>query len=159
MVIFFYFDIPSFYFIYNYVSKEEILINDVLSIPKHENTRAGWQAKPYIHQLCANSLCCLEYLPSNDDDVVIYGSNNKRCGKNSNRIIFFIKFRCLHTLLFFLFYNGKHRMRNNIVGLNKLRIFFGLVCFYGISAIVSHLMLNPFYSYIQDIWFLNTFCW
>ena len=36
---------------------------------------------------------------------------------------------------------------------------FGLVWFYGISTIIGYLMPNPFYTYISNIWFLNTFCW
>ena len=35
---------------------------------------------------------------------------------------------------------------------------FGLVGFYGISIIVGYLMSNPLYTYIFNIWFLNTFC-
>ena len=36
--------------------------------------------------------------------------------------------------------------------------FIGLIWFYGISTVVGHLMPNPFYTYILNIWFLNTFC-
>ena len=36
--------------------------------------------------------------------------------------------------------------------------FFGLVWFYGISTIVGYLMLNPVFTYIWNIWFVNTFC-
>ena len=35
---------------------------------------------------------------------------------------------------------------------------FGLVWFYGISTIVVYLMLNPIFSYILNIWFVNSFC-
>ena len=34
----------------------------------------------------------------------------------------------------------------------------GLVGFYGISSIIGYLMPNPFYTYILNIGFLNTFC-
>ena len=34
----------------------------------------------------------------------------------------------------------------------------GLVWFYGISTIVGYLMPNPVFTYISNIWFLNTFC-
>ena len=37
-------------------------------------------------------------------------------------------------------------------------IWFGLVGFYGISTIVGYLMPNTLYTYIINIWFLNTFC-
>ena len=37
-------------------------------------------------------------------------------------------------------------------------VWFGLVWFYDISTIVGHFMLNNFYTYISNIWFLNTFC-
>ena len=33
-----------------------------------------------------------------------------------------------------------------------------LVLFYGISTIVDYLMPNQVYTYILDIWFLNTYC-
>ena len=36
---------------------------------------------------------------------------------------------------------------------------FGLVWFFGISILVGYLMPNPSYTYILNIWFLNTFCW
>ena len=38
-------------------------------------------------------------------------------------------------------------------------IWFGLVGFYGISNFVGYLMLNYFYTYILNIWLVNTFCW
>ena len=34
---------------------------------------------------------------------------------------------------------------------------FGLVSFYGISNIVGYLMPNAVYTYILNIWFVNTF--
>ena len=34
----------------------------------------------------------------------------------------------------------------------------GLVWFYGISHIVGYLIQNPVFTYILNIWFLNTFC-
>ena len=36
-------------------------------------------------------------------------------------------------------------------------VWFGLVCFYGISAIVGHLMPNPFDTYIK--YTINIFKW
>ena len=45
---------------------------------------------------------------------------------------------------------------NNFINytLNKTD-WFGLVWFYGISTIEDYLILNPVYSYIFDIWFVN----
>ena len=40
----------------------------------------------------------------------------------------------------------------------KAREWLGLDWFYGISTIVGYLIPNPFYTYILNIWFLNTFC-
>ena len=34
----------------------------------------------------------------------------------------------------------------------------GLVWFYCTSTIIGNLMPNPFYAYILDLGFLNTFC-
>ena len=43
-------------------SKDE-LISDVLQwIPSHEQAKAGWPARTYIQQLCANTGCSLEDL-------------------------------------------------------------------------------------------------
>ena len=36
-------------------------------------------------------------------------------------------------------------------------VWFGLVGFYGISIIVGYLMPNPVFTYILNIWFVNTF--
>ena len=36
---------------------------------------------------------------------------------------------------------------------------FGLVCFYCISTIVGYLMPNRVFTYISNIWSVNTFCW
>ena len=37
-------------------------------------------------------------------------------------------------------------------------ILFGSVGFDGISTIVGYLMPNVFYTYLSNIWFVNTFC-
>ena len=34
---------------------------------------------------------------------------------------------------------------------------FPLVCFFGPSTIVGYLMPNPIFTYILDVWFVNTF--
>ena len=41
---------------------------------------------------------------------------------------------------------------------NTTDTFDGLVGFYGISTIVGYLMPNPVFTYILNIWFINTFC-
>ena len=40
----------------------------------------------------------------------------------------------------------------------KMPDWFGLVWFYGISNIVGYLMPNPVFTFILNIWFVNTFC-
>ena len=35
----------------------------------------------------------------------------------------------------------------------------GLVWFYGVSTIEGYFMLNPVYTYISNIWFVNILCW
>ena len=41
---------------------------------------------------------------------------------------------------------------------SHLRRYNWLVEFYGISTIVGYLMPNPVFTYILNIWFINTFC-
>ena len=35
---------------------------------------------------------------------------------------------------------------------------FGAACFYGVSSIVGYLMPYPTFTYLLNIWFVNTFC-
>ena len=36
--------------------------------------------------------------------------------------------------------------------------FIGLIWFYGISIMTGYLMWNPVFTYILNIWFVNTYC-
>ena len=48
---------------HDWESKDELISDFLRWIPTHEHTSVGWPAKIYIHQLCANTGCCLENLP------------------------------------------------------------------------------------------------
>ena len=39
------------------------LISNILWTPTHGHSTVGWPPKMYIHQLCANTGCCLQDLP------------------------------------------------------------------------------------------------
>ena len=51
-------------------SRDELISDILLWTPSHRRAKAGWSARTYIQQLCADSGCSLEDLPEAMDDRV-----------------------------------------------------------------------------------------
>ena len=47
-------------------SRDELINNILLWTPSHGWAKAGWPARTYIQQLCANTGCCLEAMDNRD---------------------------------------------------------------------------------------------
>ena len=49
-------------------SKDELIRDILLWTPRHGSASVGWPARVYLHQLCTDTGCNLEYLPGAMDD-------------------------------------------------------------------------------------------
>ena len=100
----------------------------------------------------------------------VFGLTNTRMALNNDTILFhFQKFISWISLT--LPKKGQRNFKNQVItlfvglvwfglvwfGLVPNQSLFGLVWFYAIPIIVGYLMPNPVFTYIPNIWFLNTF--
>ena len=54
--------------------------------------------------------------------------------------------------------NAGTKKSGNLLNVPRIKYFgFGFVWFYGISTFVDYLMLNPVFTYILDVWFVEAF--
>ena len=109
-------------------SRDELIRDVLLWIPKHGRAKAGRPARTYIQQLCEDTECCPEDLPR--------AMNDREEWRERVRDI-----RATSAIWWWWF----------------TYIWFDLVGFTGISTIVGYLMANPLYTYVLNIYDLVWF--
>ena len=85
-------------------SRDELISDILLWTPSHGRAKAGWQARTYIQQLCANTGCSLEdLLGAMDNRRVAREGQGNPCKQNMRMMLKSINKRTLVSQSFAIF--------------------------------------------------------